>query len=221
MKVSRARAIVPAISMTSRRIAVATLLVAACSRSGDSEKPGGTTAAPPRVAPTASAPSSPGTQAPNSGSMAAMPRIVPHENIDSVTQSAVADSSRMSGMSRMPGMAMGSPATPPSARRDQGRSGTPASAMTGMAGMDHMGMSTPARQDRTRTGQPPSRGTGGMTMSMPMSGQVPDDAATRKLLAITSALLDDPVVQRQIEADPVLRAAWADSAVRRMVQQPR
>ena len=43
------------------------------------------------------------------------------------------------------------------------------------------------------------------------------DSATAKVLALVAGLVRDSVVQRRIQADPELRAAWQDPNVRRIV----
>jgi hypothetical protein len=47
----------------------------------------------------------------------------------------------------------------------------------------------------------------------------PADEATRKLLTLAGELVRDPVVQREIQRDSVLREAWSDPDVRRVVTQ--
>jgi hypothetical protein len=49
----------------------------------------------------------------------------------------------------------------------------------------------------------------------------PVDEGTRKLLDLAGELVRDPAVQREIQQDSALRAAWSDPDVRRVVtRQP-
>ena len=110
-------------------------------------------------------------------------------------ESGMSGMSGMPGMSDMPGMSAESGARAP------------------MVGMDHAQM-TPAA-----AGGMPEMDHGAMA-GMDMSPSEMNQPGSDRLLTLVSELLKDPIVRREIDADPTLREAWADTSVTRIILQP-
>lgn len=94
----------------------------------------------------------------------------------------------------------------------------PTASAGSMAGMDHSTMPGMTARPATR----PAQGMTGMDhsqMAMPTqdTGEFGADPADEKLKRIVAFLTRDSIVMRRIQADPSLRATWADTAVRRLI----
>ena len=165
-----------------------------------------------------------GSQQTRSGSGQGSMQGMDHGNM------AATGGARRSGRGEMAGMDHGQMAGM-NAGGNPGGSGRPAQEMNhgNMAGMDHGQMQS--TQGRT-TGQggmqgmqhgnmPGMQGQAGTRANMPgmqhAAGGMPNDPGTRKLLTLVGDLVQDPVVQRRIQADPELREDWQDPGVRRIV----
>ena len=93
------------------------------------------------------------------------------------------------------------------------------SAAAPMAGMDHAQMAMPARSEPATE---PDRAPPMVMDHSAMPGMMPAaEPGAPELLELVAELVKDPVVLRAIEADPALREAWADTAVRRIIVAPR
>lgn len=124
------------------------------------------------------------------------------------------------------------PATAPSA---------PGHAMPGMAGMDHArmapaaapsaGVAAPAGAElhAQHAGMPQEVPRGPQPVTPPAEHAMAHEAAAsplsgagaEELLGLVRTLVQDSVVQQAIRADPALREAWDDAAVRAVILSPR
>ena len=191
----------------------AVLLAAAVGcRSGDT----GTDRAPDRRAARDSA----GGETVDTGAMAGMD----HSKMPGMAKATPSTSGEMASIdhSKMPGMAKATPST------GGETAGTDHSKMPGMtkvasstsnatAGMDHSKMPSMAPSTRTReTSTMPGVDHAGMAMST-KNLEFGADPADEKLKQVVALLVRDSIVMRRIQADPSLRATWADQAVRRLI----
>lgn len=160
-----------------------------------------------------------------SGSMAGMD----HSNMSGMSAGAAkAPSGSMAGMdhSNMPGMSrsVAKPGAVPTAAVDHAAMGhavPPAPARTqpaasqAMAGMDHSRMNMPSGVRSAAT--PSGMDHAAMAARPSAIAEFGGDPADDKLSRIVALLVRDSIVVSRINANPDLRRAWQDPAVRRLI----
>jgi hypothetical protein len=108
---------------------------------------------------------------------------------------------------------------PPGAASQSGGMAGMARGAAGHEAMDHGVMAAAPERPAPEAAQPEHAGHAGQPAPIAApSGAPPADHATQRLLDLARELVRDPVVQEEIQEDPVLRDAWADPELRRVIE---